>query len=246
MRIRGHMKSLPVAVRRLLWSIAILALLVGAGMLGYWIVRRPLPVVGIDDVRPPARESMVVVAMGWGTIAWQSYGCMELDEVLARFHHLPMHTVIPDGTVIRTPSLPRLFQKAGLDPRYQPMINVLAKALQDYLAMLPEDLRASPDGHLLAGYHLNHGRSDPPADFRKRMVQLANQVDIACRWIERGVDEPQVLPRHALRRFREAAALLRRNGPGRVGSPDYDTFGIRTGFSAGFANLLVWVQENYR
>ena len=163
--------------RRLGITAAVLLLLVGTGLLAYRAIRRPLPVVVMND----------------------------------------------DA---------RRFQRTGLDPRYQPMVNVLAKAREDYQALVPE-------------YERQRVVKLAP-ELARQMKQLAEDVDIACRWMERSVDSPHRLPTRALAQFRRASRIIRANSTGAIESLDYDTDETMRRLEQGFANLRVWVQENYR
>lgn len=141
------------------------------------------------------------------------------------------------GATLKTPSLPIAFRDAGLEPRYQPGINALAKTWQDLQTALPEYAKARD------GSGLREGQSFQIApELQAKLVKCADVIDAAVELLRHPTDERSV-PKAAIGQFEKAAASLRQLATGAIGSRDYDVFMVRKEIGLGFYYGLIWAQK---
>ncbi|QJE98387.1 hypothetical protein [Luteolibacter luteus] len=200
----------------------------------------PLPVVTDAEIPAPASPAVTVEpGMALGTIATKAYGHAKFSGFLARLNGLPDPQKIPAGAVLKTPSLPIAFHQAGLDPRYQPAINALAKSCTDFQAALPHYLevrRASG---------LNRGSFKIPKKAKDSFLICADAIEAAKRELETA-KEPHQVPRATLDQFAQASSELRELASGSVDGYGYDSDLVGQHLGLGFTNAIIWVQEGYR
>jgi hypothetical protein len=129
---------------------------------------------------------------------------------------------------------------AGLDPRYQPAINVLARAWQDLRAMLQEYLKVRDASGA------KDGQTFPiPQDLRARLVQCADGIDAAVDALSHPSPGHHA-PRSTIGQFTGVAHSLRQLSTGYIFTHDYDTFLLQKGFGLGFTYALIWTQEHHQ
>ncbi len=121
------------------------------------------------------------------------------------------------------------------------MVNVLAKAMQDYRALVGAYQKERSDA---LRQHLS--RVPLSADLTAKLAGISRAGEIACRSLQRAVQAPHAEPKLALGQFHEAVIRLHAMSLGAVESEDYDTEMVFQRLSLGFGNLLGWVQQNYQ
>ncbi len=219
---------------------ALLVLIVGCVIGAFFGIRALLPAmprVGIDEVVAPKTESVVFgPGMDLEKVAAAAYGERHFAVLLAQFHHVS-ESRIPDGMVIRTPSIPRLFQQAGLEARYQPAINALARAAQEFYT-------ARPAYELERKGVLRWTKFRVSDAMSRKLFRLADELEMSGEWLAKQVAAPQTVPKLSIGHFNQAAAGLRSLAKGVV--EEYDMEMIGQHFGHGFQNLLAWVEMQYR
>ena len=98
------------------------------------------------------------------------------------------------GATLKLPSLSIAFRDAGLDPRYQPAINVLAKSCTDFHAVLPAYLNARNVSGVGAGHFAIS------SDLQRKLAACADGIDAACR-ILRSPPAPHAAPKMTIAQF---------------------------------------------
>jgi hypothetical protein len=199
----------------------------------------PLPKVAIEDIAPPPSASVTLIrSMNLNSISALAYGSERLSVLLQTHNHIADVTRIPDGTMIQTPCLPRMFQQAGLDPRFQPAINVLCKTWQDFHARaldyrtLPSSVSSSRSAGVLL-----------PPILRAEFERLARAVDLAAASITEEVQSPRSKPLEALFHFQQAAEALRALANG-TANQDYGTEMVYQRLAIGLSYVLNWAQTS--
>lgn len=201
----------------------------------------PLPVVAIDDVPAPAPSSVTLAAgSNLGAVAAKAYGHERFAGFVATVNGITDPARVKAGAILQTPSLAMAFRDAGLDPAFQPALNVLAKACSDTFATLPvylEARRTSGNTH--------PGAFPIPPEIQARLRVSANAIDAALAVLSTAAP-PHTVPTKAIGQFQKVAALLRTLATGQVDGYGYDTDEIGQRFGLGFTNALIWVREEKR
>ena len=200
-----------------------------------------LPVVAASEIKPPAQTEVILrKGMNLEQIAEPIYGHRRMSLMVAVFNGITDETKIPAGTVIRTPSIPQMFDAAGMAPEYQPVLNALAKAVQDYFEMEPVylELRRKVE-------EIDPGRMALPPKIKSTLDSVADALDAVCARLET-VSAGHKVPRMAINQFKQASFHVRDLAEGNFDGYgyDYDLVGQRLGH--GLSNLLIWVQERHR
>jgi hypothetical protein len=201
----------------------------------------PLPIVAIEDVPgPESAKTILERGSNIGEIAEKAYGHERFSGFVMRINGLSDPTRVPSGTEIETPSIPSAFRNHGASERYQPAINVLAKASYDFYEILPTYLDArtksgvSGEGHFAISPLL-----------RDRLTECADSIDAATH----AMGEPQpghAIPKKTIAQFEKASWWIRELSKGNIDGLgyDYDLVGQRLGL--GFTNAIIWVQSDHQ
>lgn len=203
----------------------------------------PLPVVKAEEVPAPAKPSVVLEkGMVLSQVAEEAYGNKKFAGMVLKFNKIADPTKIKTGTVINTPSIPELFKTEGLDPKYQPAINVLAKAAHDFFELRPQyrDVRSKA----MAG-DAAMTKIAIPAEMKEKFDHLADALASAAA-VFAGAEAPHKAPNATVQQFREAALQLRALGAGAVHTTDYDDDMVGQHLGLGMTNALIWVQQSYK
>lgn len=205
------------------------------------VVVPPLPRIEIADV-PAPRSATVVVEKGSNlrAIAWAAYFHEDFSGFVGVLNGVAAPEKLQAGAVIKTPSLPVALRDSGLDARYQPATNALAKAWIDFAEVLPAYIKSRND--LLPK---DAEKFPIPAEMQMLLVQCADKVDAAIDVLKHPVKGHKV-PLNTIARFKSASDSLRMFSRGEVFSLDYDTFLAGKGFGLGFTQLLIWVQDHHQ
>ena len=202
----------------------------------------PLPVVKAEDVPAPPQPTRVLEkGMVLSHIAAEAYGHERFAGMLSKFNKIEDPARIKAGTVIRTPSIPEIFKSEGLDPKYQPAINVLAMATHDYHALLP-DYKTLRDKAMT---DTGTTKIALPPDMKQKMEHIADAVASAAA-VFAGAVPPHKPPMATVMQFRQAAVQIRTLASGVVhdSNNDDDMVGQRLGL--GMTNALIWLQQRYQ
>ena len=205
------------------------------------VVVPPLPKVEIADIPAPASSSVVVEnGSTLHAIAEVAYGHRDFSGFVGQLNRVASPERLLAGAKLKTPSLPIAFRDAGLDPRYQPAINALAKAWYDLQSTLPAYLKARDANGT------GDGRSfQIPQDLRLRLSACADAVDAAIDVLNHPANGHNV-PRKTIGQFAGISRSLRGLSMGSIGSRDYDTFLLQKAFGFGFTYALIWTQEYHQ
>ena len=205
------------------------------------VVFPPLPKVEIADIRAPASSSIVVQSgSNLRSIAAAAYGHEDFSGFVGRLNQVTSSERLMAGFTLQTPALPIAFRDAGLDPRYQPAINALAKAWNDLQSTLPDYLKARDASGS------GDGKSFPiVAELRVRLVTCADMIDAAIDVLNHPASGHNA-PRKTIGQFAGVSSSLRNLSNGFIGSRDYDTFMLQKGFGFGFTYCLIWTQEHHK
>lgn len=206
------------------------------------IVERPplLPTVGVMDVPAPATATVTVQkGTTLGQIAAAAYGHERFSGFMKVLNKLENEDSIRAGQTLQTPSLAVAFQTAGLDPAYQPTVNVLAKAATDFFAVLPAYLEAR------RASGVREGNFDIPDALSSALLNCADSMEAAIAELRQIVVSRRI-PNSTLSQFAQAAQLIRALSGGSIDGYgyDYDLIGQRLGYA--FTNALNWTQERPR
>lgn len=202
---------------------------------------RPLPVVRIEDVPAPATATIIVKKdSNLQTIATDAYGHEDFSGFVASLNGIPDPALVMPGKTLQTPSLAIGIRDAGLDPRYQPAVNVLAKSWIDVRTFLPEYEKQRWASGVRDG-----GTFMLSKPLRDQMLRCADSIDAACHVLEHP-HAGHTAPKSTLGKFSGCSDSLRRFAAGHADSNDYDTFLLQKGFGHGFTYLLIWVKAGHR
>lgn len=203
----------------------------------------PLPVVKAEDVPPPAKTSVVLEkGMVLGQVAEQAYGHKKFAGMVLKFNKVPDPTKIKIGTVINTPPIPEVFSSEGLDPKYQPAINVIAKTAHDFFALRPAYVAVRDQAQKTTP---NVKKMVIPADMKAKLDQMADALSAAAA-VFAGAAEPHKAPNATVQQIREAALKLHTMANGVIVSADYDDDMVGQHLGAAMTNALIWVQQRYQ
>jgi hypothetical protein len=205
----------------------------------------PLPVVKAEEVPPPPQASFVLEkGMVIGKVAEEAYGHSKFSGMVLKFNKIADPTKIKAGAVINTPPIPEIFKNEGVDPKYAPAINVLAKAAHDFFALRPVYVEARKQA-LPPAAGSKKTKITLPADMTDKLEHIADALASAAAVFAAAV-EPHKPPNATVQQFREAALKLRTMAAGEVVSADYDDDLVGQHLGLGMTNALIWVQQNYQ
>ncbi len=200
----------------------------------------PLPVVTVDEVPAPA-SGRVVVERGSNlrAIGAGAYGHERFSGFVASLNGITDPERVMAGATLKTPSLSRAFQEAGLDARYQPAMNALAKATTDFHAVLPEYLKARNASGVASGTFLL------PAPIKATLDRCADAI-VAATAVLGEAAPPHAVPKMAIAQFLQAAGYIGELASGSIDGYgyDYDEVGQRLGLA--FTNAIIWTQNHHR
>jgi hypothetical protein len=199
----------------------------------------PLPVVAISDISPPSeKEVLLKSGMTIANVADNAYGHWRFSGVVATHNHIADETRIRANSIIKTPSLPVLFQQDGLDPRYQPAVNALAWAAQKFREVLPAYLEVRGSSR--------SERIVLPTHIRTSLTQIADAIEAASAALEK-VTTPHQPPLKAIGNLQSAAGQVQDLAAGITDGAyhyDYDMVGQRLGLGTSY--LLIWVHQHHQ
>lgn len=200
----------------------------------------PLPVVAVEEVPAPA-VTTVTVARGetLETLAERIYQHRSFGGFLGRVNEVADPGRLATGTVLRTPALPVAFRDAGLDPRYQPAINALAKATTDFHAVLPAYRKAREASG--AG----KGSFAIPPEIRDTLLKCADTIEAGADALGHPAPAHHA-PKLTVRQFLGAAELLRQLAGGSIDGDGYDYDMIDQRLALGFTYALIWTQQKHQ
>jgi hypothetical protein len=200
----------------------------------------PLPAVAIADVPAPAMPSTrLEKGMVLGTIAKDAYGHGKFSGFLAVYNHIADPTKLKIGAEIRTPSLAQAFVDEGMDPKYQPAINVLAKTVHDFYALLPA-YQAEKQKQVKS---TNQTKIALSPDMKAKLEALANNVE-AANAVFGSAAPPHKVPQATMGQFKQAMEELRSLANGKIW--EYDTEMVGQRFGAGMTDALLWTQQRHQ
>ena len=201
----------------------------------------PLPKVEIADIRVPASSSIVVQAgSNLRSIAAVAYGHEDFSGFVWQLNGITTPERVMVGATLQTPSLPIAFRDAGLDPRYQPAINALAKAWNDLQSTLPDYTKIRNASGLSDGQSFQI--SD---DLRLKLADCADVIDAAIDVLNHPSNGHNT-PRKTIEQLAGVSGSLRRLSTGFIESRDYDTFMLQKRFGLGFTYALIWTQAHHQ
>ena len=199
-----------------------------------------LPSVATEAVPPPAKLSAVMErgsnlrAVGAG-----AYGHERFSGSVAALNGISEPERVQAGVTLKTPSLSIAFRDVGLDPRYQPAINVLAKACTDFYGVFPEYRKARYASGIASGTFAI------PQHIRTTFLRCAGSIDAALRVLD-AVKSPHAVPRMTINQFRQASAGIRDLAAGMIDGYGYDYNMVGQRFGLGFENAIIWVQHHHQ
>ncbi len=171
------------------------------------------------------------------SIARTAYGHEVFSGFLAKLNHLANPDHVAAGASLRTPPLPEAFRDAGLDTRYQPAVDALAKAWTDLRSVLPEYTEACNSSGMQSGQTFPIS-----AELQSKLVACADLVQSAIPVLSHPA-YGQKPPTKAVGRLTGISLFLRKLSTGAIGSRDYDTEELCQCFGFAFIDTFVWMQE---
>lgn len=225
----------------LILVLSVLVLALGCSRTSPKTVVPPLPSVNIEEVSAPASPTITIPSgSNLREVATTAYGHENFSGFIAQLNGISNPERVAAGATLKTPSLAVGLRDGGLDPAYQPAINVLALTWDELRIALP-DYKRERDS---AGARDGASFAITP-DLRRRLLKCADAVDAALDVLARA-REPHKVPRSTIGQFARVSRLLRHFADGRVESHDYDIFLSRKGFGLGFTYVLIWAQSNHQ
>jgi hypothetical protein len=205
----------------------------------------PLPVVKAEEVSPPPQASFVLEkGMVIGKVAEEAYGHSKFSGMVLKFNKIADPTKIKAGAVINTPSIPDIFKAEGLDPKYDPAINVLAKAAHDFFVLRPAYVEARKQAMSLDP-NSKKMKIALPADMKEKLEHIADAL-VSAAAVFAGAVEPHRPPNATVQQFREAALKIRSMAAGEIVSAEFDDDTVGQHLGLGMTNALIWVQQKYQ
>ena len=200
-----------------------------------------LPIVSVDEVPAPGQPTMKLDAgMTLGHIAELSYGHERFSGLIARHNEIADVNRIPAGKELKTPALSVIFQTAGLDSHYQPLINVIAKAAMDFKKALPAYIEAR--NHATGG---TNGQFTVPAEIKTTLTECADGISAACHQLGK-VEAGHKVPKKTVEQFRQAESYLRALANGAVDENGYDSNLVGQRLGLGLTNAFFWMTSGYQ
>lgn len=199
-----------------------------------------LPSVATEAVPAPATSTTVIEhGSNLRAIAAGAYGHERFSGFVAALNGIVDPERVQAGITLKTPSLSVAFRDAGLDPRYQPAINVLAKACTDFYDVFPAYRKAREASKI------PQGRFAIPENIRSRFQSCSDSIDAAIQ-VLRSVKPPHVVPRMTIDQFQKVSSLIRQLATGAIDGYgyDYDETGQRFGLA--FTNAIIWTQHHHQ
>lgn len=200
-----------------------------------------LPVVAASAIKAPKQtEVPLLKGMNLEQIAGEAYGHRRMSLVVAAFNDISDEARIHAGTVIRMPAIPQMFKEAGIDREYEPVLNALAKAVQDYFEVEPVylELRRQVEG-------IQPGHMSLPVGIKSTLDSVAETLEAVCGGFET-VKDGHSVPRKAINQIKQAAFHVRDLASGNFDGYGYDHDLVGQRLGHGLANLLVWVKEKHQ
>lgn len=189
-----------------------------------------LPSVKTEDVSAPTTAEVSISAgSNLQDIAGKIYGHESFSGFIAQLNDLKDPARIAAGAKLKTPSLAIGLRDAGLDPTYQPAINVLAQTWNRLRTLLPESERQ---------------RNAPPADLKAKLLRCADQMDAALD-VLRHPKRDHLPPESTLGQFTAAAASLRNLAAGKEEDREYGVFMIGKRIGLGFTYVVIWAKSGH-
>jgi hypothetical protein len=199
-----------------------------------------LPEVSVSEVPSPKTPSIELKrGMLLRDMAAEAYGHERFYRFIMVVNGLTDETKIPAGKMLQTPSIAAAFHDAGLDPRYQPAINALAKVAMEFQAILPAYLKArETSGDSVGTFAI-------PQDIQSALSSQANVI-VAVKRVLNKAQAPHQRPTTTIQHLEQAESWLRILAQGKIDGYgyDYDLVGQHTALSLSCA--FVWMKEGYR
>jgi hypothetical protein len=230
---------------------ALLAGLLSVGLMGCHKAAKPAKVhvvpplvaVAAAEVPAPPKPSVLLEkGMTLSKIAKEAYGHEKFSGFVASYNHIEDPTKLKIGAEIRTPAIPQAFADEGMDAKYQPAINALAKAAHDYFTLLPAYRAAVKPGTAKSG---EATKVTVPADLKTKLESIADQVEAASAVLAAAAP-PHKAPQATVGQFKQAMVLLRSLALGKVDSEGYDNDVIGQRFGSGMTDALIWTQQRHQ
>jgi hypothetical protein len=219
-------------------------LILGAHPIWTRLIHRPrgsptLPTIAIADVPAPA-QLLVKIEQGSNlrSIGAAAYGHERFSGFVAAHNGISNPERITAGTMLKTPSLAEVFRDSGLDPTYQPALNVLAKACADYFETLPNYLRER------RGSVIEAGKFQISPEIEAKFLGYASDIAAALS-VLRTVQPTQTVPTKAIAQFEQVNDYIRSLATGAVDDYGYDYDLVGQRFGLAFTNLLIWTQHEH-
>jgi len=188
----------------------------------------------------PAPPEEVVFSRGMtlDQIATDRYGNRKFSILLARFNQIDPRS-IRAGEIIRTPSLPIIFEEVGLIPEYRAALGGIFSVLDEYQVLLREyePLRRE------AGGYRDEGRLTLPRDLEVGFLALADSLSLSARMIELQSERGGNVPRLTIGQLKNAEVWLRKLASGQVDGYGYDVDLVFQHLALALANAVAWSRE---
>lgn len=199
-----------------------------------------LPSVATEAVPAPGTLTVVVErGSNLRAVGGSAYGHERFSGFVAAINGLPDPERVQAGVTLKTPSLSVAFRDAGLDSRYQPAINVLAKACTDFYRVFPEYRKA----RYASG--IARGTFAIPQHIKTTYSQCADSIDAAIRVLVR-VKPPHKVPQRTIDQFRQVSSGIRELAAGSIDGYGYDYDMVGQRFGIAFTNAIIWTQQHHQ
>lgn len=172
-------------------------------------------------------------------VAEEAYGHERFYRFIMVANGLKDEAKIPAGKTIQTPSIAAAFRDAGLAPRYQPVINALAKAAMEFEAILPEYIAARNASGVSAGTFAI------PKHIQAAFFAQADVME-AAQNILRKVHSPHEAPTITVQHLDQAVTWLRILAKGEIDGLGYDHDFVSQHTALSLSCAFVWMKEGYR
>ena len=199
-----------------------------------------VPRVAVEDIPAPANATVVLkLGDNLRAVGAAAYGHERFSGFVARLNGIADPERVMAGATLKLPSLSIAFRDAGLDPRYQPAINVLAKSCTDFHAVLPAYLNARNVSGVGAGHFAIS------SDLQRKLAACADGIDAACR-VLRSPPAPHAAPKMTIAQFTQVSDGIRELARGSIDGYGYDYDLVGQRFGLAFTNAIVWTQSGHR
>ena len=199
-----------------------------------------LPEVSVSEVPSPKTPSIVLKrGMLLGDVAGEVYGHERFYRFIMVVNGLTEETKIPAGKTLQTPSIAAAFHDAGLDPRYQPAINALAKAAMEFQAILPAYLKArETSGDSVGTFAI-------PKDIQSALSSQADVI-VAVKRVLNKAQAPHQRPTTTIQHLEQAESWLRILAQCEIDGLGYDYDFVSQHTALSLSCAFVWMKEGYR